>query len=124
MYTVVMMVAMEQEKGLKEEIIAAVRGEFLAFKIEVKNELKGFEAKNDIQFRGQGVLLEKMQGDIDTLVEGQEILAMRVDRLDGRMERVEDQLDRIDVKIDVLGSDMKEKVDKKELQSLERRVCK
>ncbi len=149
-----MMVVMEQEKNLKEEIVAAVegsleslRGEFGAFKAEITGSIQSLEAKLeakmdtgfhavdagfhavdarfqgvDSQMRGQGVLLEKMQGDIDILVEGQEVLNGQVDRLDGRMGCVEEKLDRMDVKLDVLADDVRKKADREEVHALERRV--
>jgi hypothetical protein len=156
-----MMVVMEQEKNLKEEIVAAVegsleslRGEFWAFNAEITGGIQSLEAKLeakmdtgfhavdagfhavdagfravdarfqgvDSQMRGQGVLLEKMQGDIDILVEGQEVLNGQVDRLDGRMGCVEEKLDRMDVKLDVLADDVRKKADREEVHALERRV--
>ena len=88
------MVSMENEKALKDEIVEAIderldaRFEVFEKKIERKfqaidERFNTLETKMDDGFRHQGVLIEKMQDDIDTLVDGQEMLHERIDRVLG-----------------------------------------
>ena len=99
-----------------------------------------------------GIVLEEINGKLNTLIDGQEVLQGRANRLgssmgrvEGRLDRVESRLDgveirldRIDVrlngvdirldrmetKFDVLADDVLQKVDKKDVSALEQRVVK
>jgi hypothetical protein len=59
----------------------------------------GMDKKMDEGFRQQGVLLEAMQDDINTLVDGQEILHGRIDRVQGTASRIESKVEDIDVRL-------------------------
>jgi prefoldin subunit 5 len=60
---------------------------------------ESLEKTVDEGFRGQGVLMEEIQDDIETLVEGQEILHARVDRVQGAISRVEAKVEDIDARL-------------------------
>lgn len=82
------MVNMIENELTLNAIIAAMDEHLRSFKVEIKNEIMAevdkrfdlLERKISEGFRQQGILMEAMQGDIDTLVDGQEIIQERIDR--------------------------------------------
>ncbi len=53
-----------------------------------------------------GILSEDFQHKLDLVVEGQQILGDRMDRIEGRPDRVEHRLDRVEIKVDAVASDL------------------
>jgi hypothetical protein len=99
-----MIVAMEQEKNLKDGIVAAVVEQLLAFKGEiiqgvdtklqsfkgeVDKQLLSFKEHVDTRFRHQGVILEDIQDNVKIIAEGQDFLHSKVDRLEDRVTVLE-----------------------------------
>ena len=66
---------------------------------KIDKRFEGLETKMDEGFRHQGVLLEVMQGDINTLVDGHEVLHERIDRLQGTVSGIEVKVDDIDMRL-------------------------
>jgi hypothetical protein len=95
-----MIVAMKQEKNLKDGIIAAVVEQLSIFKDEIiKSVDERFQARDirldsldkkfdeqtiliETRFRHQGVILEDIQDNVKALAEGQVILFSKVDNLE------------------------------------------
>jgi hypothetical protein len=78
---------MENNKNLKDEIVKAIKGEFNEHFKAIDRRFNNMEAKMDDGFREQGVLMHVMQDDIETLIEGQEVLHQRIDRLAREMHQ-------------------------------------
>lgn len=55
--------------------------------------------KMDEGFRHQGVLMEVMQDDIDTLVDGQEALHERIDGLQTTVSSIESKVEQLDMRL-------------------------
>jgi archaellum component FlaC len=65
-----------------------------------------FKKIEDMFKHNVGVLSENFQRKLDIVIEGQQMLGEKVDRLDERLERLEGRVDRIEVKMDVLSVDL------------------
>ena len=110
-----MMISMEKDTTLKDQIVDALNGRFdsfegkvmtvmdgqlRTFKVELKEEIVGeIRIEMDKKFRAQGLLLEDMRDDIDTLVDGQEILHERIDRLQSTVSSIDEKVERLDVRL-------------------------
>jgi hypothetical protein len=107
-----MMINMEQETNVKDEIVGTLAFVFRSIKDDIIKEIDirfgvareeadvRFHAITEginERFQEQGILLEKMQDDIGTLVDGQEILHENVDRLDQRVVAVETRLHCVEI---------------------------
>lgn len=90
-----MMLVMEQQNNLKEEIVSAVTAELRSFKQEIVQRMAlGFmkqDLKIDKQFREQGVILEDIQDKVQLIVEGQDAIHQRIDRLHKRVTVLEER---------------------------------
>lgn len=79
------------------------------------------------EIRRIGVLLEAVDHKVDLLVEGQQALSARIDRLEQRINELSREMDyRFKVILDeleLIRNDLKIKVDHKEFLILERRVA-
>lgn len=106
---------------LKNEIVDALDGrldkKFQSFKVELKDEMdKRFEAMDgrfeamdgrlealeqtvDKSFRGQGVLMEEIQDDVNVLIEGQEVLHERIDNLQTTASDIESKIEQLDMRL-------------------------
>jgi archaellum component FlaC len=65
-----------------------------------------FRKIEDMFKHNVGVLSESFQRKLDIVIEGQQMLSEKVDRLDERLERLEGRVDRIEVKVDALSADL------------------
>jgi len=65
----------------------------------IDKHFETLESKMDEGFRHQGVLLEAMQDDIDILVDGQEMLHERIDRLQGTVSEIGAKVESIDMRL-------------------------
>jgi hypothetical protein len=70
-------------------------------KIEVMSE--NFQRRIEHQM---GIMSEDFQHKLDLVVEGQQMLAEKIDRMDGRLSGVEGRLDRVEIKVDALSADL------------------
>lgn len=77
--------------------------------------------------RGLGVLLERMDGKVDLLVEGHKTLDRKVDILHGEMNErfkvVNYKLELVFEELHVIRNELKEKVGRDEFVFLEKRVA-
>jgi chromosome segregation ATPase len=77
-----------------------------AKKIISQKTVKNFGVKKDtlltIRHDDFGAILEDISGKFSAIVEGQNILTERVDKLDVRMGRVETKVDNLETKVDNL----------------------
>lgn len=108
-----MIIGMEDYKTLKDEIVEAMKAEFGGrfdaiderFKVidtrfdAMDRRFDSMDERMDEGFRHQGVLIEAMQDDIDTLVEGQEVLHQRIDRVQSSVLRLEAKVEKIDTRL-------------------------
>ncbi|WP_298269722.1 hypothetical protein [Geobacter sp.] len=53
-----------------------------------------------------GIVEENFQHKLDLVVEGQQMLAERMDRMEGKLDQVEKRLDRVEVKVDAVAADL------------------
>ena len=53
-----------------------------------------------------GIAEESFQHNLDLVVEGQQMLAERMDRLEARLEGVENRLVRVEVKVDTVATNL------------------
>jgi hypothetical protein len=53
-----------------------------------------------------GVLSEDFQHKLDIVIEGQQMLSEKVDRLDGRVDSLEGRLDSLEGKLDAVAADL------------------
>ena len=107
-----MMVVMEQQSNLKEEIVSAVVEHLSSFEERINKRMDdGFAkvddrfakvdkkffsidgqfSKIDYQFRKQGVILEDIQGKVQLLAEGQDVIHQRIDTLEVRVTALEER---------------------------------
>ncbi|HUC01608.1 MAG TPA: hypothetical protein VMA75_01755 [Candidatus Paceibacterota bacterium] len=74
--------------------------------------------------RRHGVILEDIQGKFAALVEGQNAMEKRMDGFDGRLGKIEVKMEKMDDTLDEIREDIRDKADKKDVATLERRVTK
>ncbi len=53
-----------------------------------------------------GMMSEDFQHKLDIVVEGHQMLAEKIDRLDGRMDDLEGRMDRLETKVDGVAADL------------------
>ncbi|MCM2358011.1 MAG: hypothetical protein NDI77_07675 [Geobacteraceae bacterium] len=53
-----------------------------------------------------GAMAEDFQHKLDIVVEGQQMLAERMDRMEERLEKVENKIDRVEVKVAAVAADL------------------
>jgi predicted RNase H-like nuclease (RuvC/YqgF family) len=117
-----MIMTMENNKNLKDEIVAAIdkrmNERFESFAVKMDQRFESFTADVDRRFDLQGVLLEDMNDKIELLAEGQDVLHGRIDRLQGDVSKIEARVERIDSTLMSF-----ERNYKKEMTALDRRVA-
>jgi predicted nucleic acid-binding Zn-ribbon protein len=82
------MIAMENNATLKDQIIEAMNKRF-----------ESLEKKMDDGFQNQGLLLESIQNDIETLVDGQDMLHARIDRVQNTVFNIDEKVERLDARL-------------------------
>jgi len=73
---------------------------------EIKTIEKLLEKQTDQFQRYLGIVEENFQHKIDIVIEGQQMLAEKIDRMDARLDGVEGRLDRVEVKVDVVVAEL------------------
>ena len=53
-----------------------------------------------------GIMSEDFQHELDIVVEGQQMLAEKIDRMDARLGGVEGRLERVEVKVDAVAANL------------------
>jgi len=64
------------------------------FKVEIKEEFR----------RHTGIILEEFDKRINFVIEGQEVLTQRVDKIDSRLSNLETKVDNLETKVDKIDS--------------------
>lgn len=95
------MIAMEQKNNLKDEIVSAVVEHLVSFEERINEKFEKIDEKFgkvdekflsiDGQLRKQGVILEDVQGKVQLLVEGQDAIHERIDKLEVRVTALEER---------------------------------